>query len=31
MTNGAKQAGLDFVLRNDASGRKYQVETLPGG
>lgn len=31
MTNGAKQAGLDFVLRNDATGRKYQVETLPGG
>jgi len=23
--------GLDFVLRNDATGRKYQVETMPGG
>ena len=23
--------GLDFVLRNDARGRKFQVETLPGG
>lgn len=23
--------GLDFVLRNGATGRKYQVETLPGG
>ncbi|HKW63539.1 MAG TPA: CRTAC1 family protein [Candidatus Acidoferrum sp.] len=23
--------GLDFVLRNGAQGRKYQVETLPGG
>lgn len=31
MTNGAVPAGLDFVLRNGASGRKYQVETLPGG
>jgi hypothetical protein len=31
MTNGAAAAGLDFVLRNDARGRKYQVETLPGG
>ena len=31
MTNGAAAAGLDFVLRNDAQGRKYQVETLPGG
>lgn len=31
MTNGAAPAGLDFVLRNDARGRKYQVETLPGG
>ena len=28
---GAHAAGLDFVLRNGASGRKYQVETLPGG
>lgn len=31
MTNGAAAAGLDFVLRNGAQGRKYQVETLPGG
>jgi len=31
MTDGAAQAGLDFVLRNGASGHKYQVETLPGG
>lgn len=31
MTNGAAAAGLDFVLRNSAAGRKYQVETLPGG
>ena len=31
MINGASHAGLDFVLRNDATGRKYQVETLPGG
>lgn len=31
MTNGAAAAGLDFVLRNGATGRKYQVETLPGG
>ena len=23
--------GLDFVLRNDARGHKYQVETVPGG
>lgn len=31
MTDGAAAAGLDFVLRNGAAGRKYQVETLPGG
>ena len=31
MMNGAPANGLDFVLRNDAQGRKYQVETLPGG
>lgn len=31
MVNGAVAAGLDFVLRNGAQGRKYQVETLPGG
>ena len=27
----APRAGLDFVLRNDAAGRKYQVETMVGG
>jgi len=31
MTNGAAAAGLDFVLRNDATGHKYQVETVLGG
>src|SRR3569833_1162455 len=31
LVNGAAAAGLNFVLRNDAHGRKYQVETLPGG
>jgi hypothetical protein len=31
MVEGAGEAGLDFVLRNDATGSKYQVETLPGG
>ncbi|MGA8940261.1 MAG: VCBS repeat-containing protein, partial [Acidobacteriaceae bacterium] len=31
MVEGAAAAGLGFVLRNDARGRKYQVETLPGG
>lgn len=31
MIDRAAAAGLDFVLRNDARGRKYQVETLPGG
>lgn len=31
MVEGAAAAGLNFVLRNDARGRKYQVETLPGG
>jgi hypothetical protein len=29
--NKAPGCGLDFVLRNDASGRKYQVETVLGG
>lgn len=29
--NAAPANGLDFVLRNDASGRKYQVETVLGG
>jgi Flp pilus assembly protein TadD len=27
----AERAKLDFVLRNDASPRKYQVETMTGG
>lgn len=31
MTNGAASAGLDFVLRNSATGHKYQVETMLGG
>lgn len=31
LENTAVAAGLDFVLRNDATGRKYQVETMPGG
>lgn len=31
LVNGAAAAGLNFVLCNDARGRKYQVETLPGG
>jgi hypothetical protein len=29
--NVAPACGLDFVLRNDAKGRKYQVETVLGG
>ncbi|MGA8151874.1 MAG: CRTAC1 family protein [Terriglobales bacterium] len=29
--NAAPANGLDFVLRNDATGRKYQVETVLGG
>jgi hypothetical protein len=29
--NAAPANGLDFVLRNDAAGRKYQVETVLGG
>ncbi len=29
--NAAPSCGLDFVLRNDAKGRKYQVETVLGG
>jgi hypothetical protein len=29
--NAAPGNGLDFVLQNDASGRKYQVETVLGG
>jgi hypothetical protein len=29
--DGAKAAGLDFVLRNGAAGRRFQVETVPGG
>lgn len=31
LQNVAPACGLDFVLRNDASGRKYQVETVLGG
>jgi enediyne biosynthesis protein E4 len=31
MVNGASAAGVNFELRNSAAGRKYQVETLPGG
>jgi enediyne biosynthesis protein E4 len=29
--NAAPAGGLDFILRNDATGRKYQVETVLGG
>jgi enediyne biosynthesis protein E4 len=29
--NAAAAAGIDFLLRNDATGRKYQVETMLGG
>ena len=29
--NTAAAAGIDFLLRNDAAGRKYQVETMLGG
>jgi enediyne biosynthesis protein E4 len=29
--NAAPSSGLDFILRNDAKGRKYQVETVLGG
>ncbi len=29
--NVTEQARLDFVLRNDASPRKYQIETMTGG
>jgi len=31
LVEGASAAGLDFVLRNGATGRKYQVETVTGG
>ncbi len=31
LQNVAPHCGLDFVLRNNASGRKYQVETVLGG
>ncbi|HEY7212723.1 MAG TPA: CRTAC1 family protein [Bryobacteraceae bacterium] len=31
LENVAPRCGLDFVLRNDAAGRKYQVETVLGG
>ena len=29
--NTAPSCGIDFILRNGAAGRKYQIETLPGG
>jgi enediyne biosynthesis protein E4 len=29
--NAGPTCGIDFVLRNDAKGRKYQVETVLGG
>src|SRR5260370_37913613 len=29
--DAATASGLDFALRNDAKGRKYQVETVLGG
>ena len=29
--NTAPRCGIDFILRNDAKGRKYQVETVLGG
>jgi enediyne biosynthesis protein E4 len=29
--NDAAPAGLNFMLKNSASPRKYQVETMPGG
>ncbi len=31
MVNTAPACGIDFVLNNGATGKKYQVETLPGG
>lgn len=31
LINDAPANGFDFVLRNGARGRKYQVETMPGG
>lgn len=31
LENVAPRCGLDFILRNDATGRKYQVETVLGG
>ena len=31
VVNSAPGNGLDFTLRNGATGRKYQVETMPGG
>ncbi len=31
LQNAAPASGLEFILRNDASGRKYQVETVLGG
>jgi len=29
--NRAPECGLDFILRNGGTGRKYQVETVLGG
>jgi hypothetical protein len=31
LENTAPSCGIDFILRNGASGRKYQVETVIGG
>lgn len=31
LQNAAPGCGFDFILRNDATGRKYQVETVLGG
>ncbi len=31
LVNTAPGCGIDFVLNNGATGKKYQVETLPGG
>ncbi len=29
--NTARPAGIDFVLKNSASAKKYQIETMPAG
>ena len=31
LQNTAPGCGVDFILRNDAAGRMYQVETVLGG